>query len=123
MALKFDILEDDKWFTNADFTVKFQILQADEVTPQNISGWNLSWIVKRRTTDADALALFPAKTVGSGITITNGLTGLCEAFVADTDTLNARAGVYAHELKRNDPGLETPLCPGIAVLRASAHRS
>jgi hypothetical protein len=123
MPLKFDILEDDKWFTNADFTVKFQIRQADEVTPQNITGWALSWIVKRRAADPDAMALFPAKVTGSGITITNGAAGLCEAFVADTDTLAARAGVYAHELRRTDPGLETPLCPGMAVLRPSAHRS
>lgn len=121
MADKVDIVETDRFFTNADFLVKFAIKKADG-TAQPITNWNLSWVMKVRKTDPDASAAI-AKTTAAGITITDDVNGLCYAAIADTDTVGLRARVYVHELKRTDPGFETPLCDGKVVLRASAHQS
>ena len=123
MALKFDITEADRFFTNADKTFTFAIKQADETTAQNITGWALSWMLKRRDTDADASALIVKTTGGGGITITDGPNGVCEFTVTDENTAAVRAGFYVHELKRTDAGAETPLCEGTVVLRQSKHIS
>lgn len=121
MALKFDITEADRFFTNADKVIKFKIYQADGVTPQNITGWAMSWLLKRRLTDADSAALV-TKTTGAGtITLTTPLTGDCELTVTDENTATVASGFYVHELKRTDAGAETPLCEGKARLRQSLH--
>lgn len=121
MALKFDIEGADRLFTNSDKLIQFQVKQSDETTAQNISGWALSWMLKRRLRDADDDALI-VKTTGDGdITITSGAGGLCQLTVTDEDTTSIKAGLYYHELKRTDVGAETPLCSGIVVLRQSGH--
>ena len=120
MALKFDITEADRFFTNADKVFTFAIKQADQTTAQNITGWALSWMLKRRATDVDASALI-VKTTAAGITITDGPNGICTFTVTDENTAAVRAGFYVHELKRTDTGAETPLCEGTVVLRQSAH--
>lgn len=122
MPLKFNITEADRFFTNADKLVTFAIKQADEVTAQNITGWALSWMMKRRATDADASALI-TKVTPAGITITDGPNGLCQFTVTDENTAAVAAGLYVHELKRTDAGSETPLCEGTVVLRQSKHIS
>ena len=121
--MKFDILESDRFFTNADKELTFAIKQADGVTPQNITGWALSWMLKRRKTDADASALVTKTTGGGTITITDGPNGVCTLTVTDENTAAVRAGLYVHELKRTDVGAETPLTEGTVVLRQSAHIS
>lgn len=123
MALKFNIEEADRFYTNADKLIKFAVKQVDEVTAQNISGWALSWMLKRRATDADASAKV-TKTTGAGnVVITDGPNGLCQVQVSDEDTAAVVAGFYVHELKRTDVGAETPLCDGTVVLRQSKHIS
>lgn len=122
MATKFDIRESDRWFTNTDYDINFTVLQSDESTAQDISGWSLSWLLKKRASDLDANALI-TKTGGSGITITDGANGLCTVDIDDDDTDGMSPGVYVHELKRTDAGLETVLCSGVAVLKRSAHVS
>lgn len=122
MALKFDIEESDRFFTNADKLLTFQVKQSDGITAQAITGWALSWVMKRRFTDADASALI-TKTTPGGITITDGPNGECRLTVTDEDTALIRAGFYVHELKRTDAGAETPLCAGTVILRQSGHIS
>lgn len=123
MALKFNIDESDRFFTNADKIIVFQVKQVDEVTAQAIGGWALSWMLKRRATDADASALI-TKTTGAGtVTITDGPNGVCQIAVTDENTAAITAGFYVHELKRTDVGSETPLCEGTVVLRQSKHIS
>lgn len=123
MATKVDIRESDRWFTNTDFDIKFAVKQADETTAQAITGWALSWMLKRRKVDADASALIAKTLAGGGISITDGTNGLCTVDIADDDTVSLRGGAYYHELKRTDAGLETVLCSGSAILLDSAHRS
>lgn len=122
MALKTDIEESDRFFTNADKIITFQVKQSDGTTAQNITGWALSWVLKARPTDADASAKV-TKTTPSGISITDGANGICQVVVTDENTANVKAGFYFHELKRTDAGSETPLCEGTVVLRQSRHIS
>jgi hypothetical protein len=123
MAVKVDILEADHWYTNADYVLNCYVKQADGVTAQNVAGWTFSWVLKKRQTDPDASAIL-AKTSAAGITIIDAPTGHVRVAIADDDTDGSvKSGVYVHELKRTDPGFETPLIKGIAILQRSAHLS
>jgi hypothetical protein len=132
MAIDQSIAEEDDWFTGEDKTFPATIYQSDYAvnpltgvvtgTPQDISGWTLSWLLKRKATDADADALL-TKTTGSGIVLTTPASGLCTITVADTETNSFAPGTYHHELKRMDAGFETVLIRGRAVLRGSVHRA
>lgn len=121
MPLDMNITAEDRFFTNSDKVLSFAVKQSDGESVQDISGWSLSWVLKKYRTTPDASALV-SKT-GSDITITNGPLGLCELTVEDEDTADIPAGLYVHELKRIDAGAETPLCEGTAVLLQSAHVS
>lgn len=120
MPLKMDILESDRFFTNADYQINCRIYQDDETTAQDITGWSFSWFLKKRTRDDDANAVI-AKTTGSGVSIIDAVTGYVRVTISDDDTDGLRAGTYVHELKRTGAGVETPLVNGLAVLRQSAH--
>ena len=128
MATKFDIRQDDRWFKNTDYTIKFKAWEKDGKTPRDVTGYTLSWMLKRRLSDLDSAAIL-TKTTSGGITITGTFdsnpvlnTQLIEVLIADTDTVNVKPGVYAHELKRT-PGIKTVLCFGSAVLLGSVHVS
>jgi hypothetical protein len=122
MAIQQNITYAAEWFTGEDKALQFSLLQADDVTPQDITGWALSWMVKRRTADADASALV-TKTTSSGITLTSASSGICSVSVSDTDIASIVAGtLYHHELKRTDDGFETVLSYGLFVLRSAVHR-
>jgi hypothetical protein len=123
MPLKMDIVQDDRFFMNSDYEIDCYIKQADQTTAQDVSGWSLSWMLKKRESDADASAVITKTTAGGGITIENGPLGYVRVLIADTDTqaVGIRAGVYMHELKRTDAGLEAPVIKGMAVLRPSLH--
>jgi hypothetical protein len=109
------------YFTGEDKTLPFTIYQSDESTPQDITGWSLSWMVKRRKTDADADAIV-TKTVSAGIALTTPLSGVCTVTVTDTDIADIRGGVlYYHELKRTDAGFETVLSYGTLTLAHAVH--
>lgn len=101
MAAKRDITADDDFYTNADFPFEIQVLD-ENGAPVNISGWSISWLMKKRADQTDAEAVI-AKTTASGITITDGPNGICLVVVlaADTDS-TFKAGYYVHEAKRTD---------------------
>lgn len=121
MAIERNITSDDDFFLGEDKTLSFTVYQSDGSTAQNITGWALSWMLKKDARDADADAKV-TKTTGSGITITSGAAGTLTVTIDDTDTASLAAGVYQHELKRTDDGFETVLTFGTCVLRQSVHR-
>jgi len=122
MAIRDDIDADDDFFTGEDKTITATIYQADGTTPQNITGWSLSYLWKRAKTDADAEAVL-VKTTTAGITLTTPVSGECTITIADTDTDGLVARQYWHELKRTDAGSETVLTTGTVELQQAAHRA
>lgn len=135
MSIEQNLTSEDNFFIGCDYTIRCEILQADEATPQNITGWALSWLVKKRKSDADADAVV-TKTTASGITISgvynaDRATNTQRAVIAlaDTDTSAAGSpaaalerGYYRHELKRTDDGSETVLLEGSLYLKQAVHR-
>jgi hypothetical protein len=128
MPLKTDITAADRFFTNADIVFRFAIYEADGITPKDVTGYALAWLLKARLADADLDALVSKET--PAITITGTFNADPEVntqrvlvSVSDEDTADVPAGFYFHELKRTDAGAETPLCSGRAVLQQSAFLS
>lgn len=122
MPLKVDIVEADRFYTNADYEINCYVKQSDETTAQDVSGWAFSWMMKKRESDADADAVVEKTTAGGGISIEDGPDGHVRVLIEDDDTQGVRAGVYVHELKRIDAGLEAPVIKGMVVLLASLHK-
>lgn len=119
----------DSAFIGTDFQRVFTILNEAEDQAIDISGWSLSWMLKKKLSLADSAATV-TKTNGSGITISGTYnvsttlnTQRATVTVADTDTDSATAGVYYYELKRMDAGVETVLSYGEFELVRGVHRS
>ena len=125
MAIRADIPPSEEWFTGEDRVLEFTIYQRDGVTVQDISGWELSWFLKRSKKDADADAVLTKTNSGSpaDITIVDGPNGRVDVLVAAADTLALVARVYRHELKRMDTGEKTIESYGDATLQQALHRS
>jgi hypothetical protein len=126
MAENSPITADAEWFIGADHQMVFgPVLDGDNV-PVDITGWSLSWMLKRRLNDLDALALLtktPAIT-GSYNVVAASNTQRAVVTIADTDTDAFVARVdYRHELKRMDAGSEQVLAYGTAVLKRGVHRT
>jgi len=128
VAKQQDILGDDAYLQGTDFTYPCEILNGAETAAIDISGWALSWLVKRYKADADNAALI-TKTTSSGIAIAGSYnsdpdvnTQLATITVEDTDTTALSPGIYYHELKRTTAGSETILIYGRFELRDTVHR-
>lgn len=116
-----DILADDDFYTNTDYPFEVEAVD-DAGVAVPITGWSLSWMLKKRSTDADASAIITKTTAAGGITITDGPNGICQVNVAAADTDGTvKPGSYVHELKRIDAGNERVIVNGLAVLKRSAH--
>lgn len=122
MAIEQHVTADDQWFLGEDKSLVITVYQSDGTTPQDITGWALSWRLKRKLSDADASALL-TKTTSSGIALTTAASGVCTVTIADTDTDDIAPDTYQHELKRTDAGQETVLLYGDCTLKRGVHRS
>jgi hypothetical protein len=94
-----------------------------------MTGWSLSWMLKRSPYHADSEALL-TKTTPTGIVITGTFHATpaqnqqrATVTIADTDTENLPAGAWPYELKRTDPGAETILAYGLVELVRSVHHA
>ena len=130
MAIHRDITRNDNVFTGEDKPFVFTIYEADDVTPIDINGWSLSWMLKRNQLDVDANALITKSTALGSILITgtwnvNPATNSQRASLTLTDnelaTISSRI-TYYHELKRVDANQETVLTWGTFSLRQAVHR-
>jgi hypothetical protein len=100
-----------------------------KVVVREITGWAMSFMVKRKATDAD-LAAVVTKTTGAGIVISGSFnsdpdsnTQEATVTIADTDTDSLYAGVYHWELKRTDAGSEARVAYGTISLNQTVHRT
>jgi hypothetical protein len=139
MALEQNVLAPTyKVFLGEDKVIKFQIfvdgttqaqVDAGTATPLDVTGYGLTWIV-RKTDKADTASITKA-TGGLGITITgtwNASQGTSTQRIVitlvDTDTSDTaiwKPNIYRHSLKRTDDGSETILAFGdFEFLQATA---
>jgi hypothetical protein len=121
MAIERNITADDDFFLGEDKVLTDTIYQSDGTTVQNVTGWAISFMVKKHATDADASAKI-TKTTGAGIVLTTPLSGLITITLTDTDTASLPADSYPYEVKRTDDGSETVLTFGRLTLRQAVHR-
>jgi hypothetical protein len=119
MANEVHIEDSDHWFVGEDKILEFTVYQSDGITPQNITGWTLEWVLRKA---ASAIAATLSKTTAAGITITNALAGICQVAITDDDTVALAPGTYFHTLRRTDSGSETVLAFGTCVLKHAATR-
>ena len=113
MSVEVNITQSDNWFIDEDKVIEFTVLQSDDLTPEDITTWALEYVL----CDSAEVAQF-TKTVGSGITITDGPNGVLEVAVADSDTASLTAGKFSHRLRRTDLGLEAVLAHGAVLLQS-----
>lgn len=120
---------DAELFIGVDHQYPFTILNEAETAAIDITGWTLSWMVKRRLSHDDADAVI-TKTTVAGISIAGTYdadpdtnTQKATVTVEDGDTDGLSAGEYFYELKRTDSGFETILAYGGLTLVRSVHRS
>jgi hypothetical protein len=124
MADEQNVTADDDFFIGEDKTFPITVYTTTAHTlAQDVSGWALSWILKRKETDADVDALLTKTTAGGGIALTTPGSGLVTVTVLDTDTDSFQPGAYHHELKRTDAGFETVLTFGRVSLKRGIHRT
>ena len=120
--------EERRIFIGVDKGYAYQALDAADLTAAiNVSGWALSWKLKRKPEDGDGKALI-TKTTSSGITVSGSYNAVAAqstqratVTLEDTDTDNLPPGVYAYELKRTDAGFETVLAFGPITLIRGVH--
>ena len=115
-------------FLGTDHQFILHVKNEAETASVDITGWALSYMIKRHKSDADGAALV-TKTTAAGITIagtfnSNPAVNLQRATVtlADTDTATLADGVAYHEWKRTDDGFETILAYGQQTLVQGVHR-
>jgi len=113
-----------------DFSYPFHVKNEALDTSINITGYALSWMLKRSIHDADLSASVTKTTAGGGVVISGTFnatpasnTQRATVTIADTDTDALAPGVYYWELKRTDAGLETPIAYGKVPLVRRPHRS
>ena len=118
-----------EYFIGTDHDFEFVILNDAGTQAINISGWPLSFMVKRSLGHLDAAAKV-TKATGSGITITGTYdadpalnTQKATVSIADTDTDALPAGEYFYELKRTAVSAEAVLAYGTFTMLRSVHRS
>lgn len=113
------------WFIGEDKTLPFEIYTSDEATIQDVSGWAMTWVL-RRIGESNAIVITKT-TGGSTITITGVFNAVpttntqrTNVLILDTDTDNLQPGTYEHALKRTTSGSETILSYGTVELKKAA---
>lgn len=114
-----------------DFSYPYHIYTSSaQTTSLDITGFALSWMLKRKLTDADAAASLTKTTANGGIAIAGAFNATpgsnlqrATVTVLDTNTDSLAPGIYHWELKRTDAGLETRLAYGRVELVRGVHRS
>lgn len=91
----------NEMFAGDDATITFTVIGTD------ITGWAISFVAGSVT-----------KTVGSGVTITDGASGVCTVDLLAADTTTIGAGDTSFKLRRTDSGDVTVLAHGTLRLTA-----
>jgi hypothetical protein len=118
----------DEFFVGTDHEFPVTVLNRAQTEAVDITGYALSYIIKKQRFAADALVT--KTTAGGGIVISGTFnsdplvnTQVATVVIQDTDTDGLPAGPDWYELKRADAGFEGVIVQGTLPLEASLHRS
>ena len=100
-------------FVGEDKIYQDQILQADGVTPQDITNWQITFTMHAY---GDPATVFFTKTVGSGISVPQPNNGICQITVAQADTINLNPGQYSYSIIRTNPNADAVPTYGLFTL-------
>lgn len=106
------ITEEDEWFVGTKALFEFVIVGAGDMT-----GWALEFVVKYAAAEDRKLL---SKTVGDGITITDGPNRTFRVTVEAEDTVGWKGATYDYAVWRTDPGQEQVVLFGPALLQRAA---
>lgn len=119
----------DELWLGTDLTRTFHIKDEAETTAINISGFALSYMVKRYQSDVDADAILTKTTTAGAIVIAGTFNATpasnsqrATLTLTDTDTASLYPGLYYWELKRTDDGFETVFAYGQMTFLQGVHR-
>jgi len=102
-------------FTGNDKFLQVTLKDVNEVAI-NITGWSIEFALRLQKDDVTLIS----KTVGSGISIDDGLNGIFTVSIDDTDTDALAEGSYWYEIKTtNLSGVETTVLNGKAKMYQS----
>ena len=118
MSVETNIASSDNWFIGEDKVFQHSVTDSAGAV-QVITGWALEWVLRSNYGHSTALL---TKTVGSGITISNGAGGILQVAISDDDTLSMAPDTYCYTLRRTDATFEVILAFGSAVLKQPATR-
>lgn len=118
MAVETNITK-GQWFIGSDLVLRFNIKQEDLITPQDMTGWTLSFVLREKTQDG---TIKISKTTSSGIALANGsgTNDRANVTIQRADTLALREGIYWYALWRSDDPNDTVLAYGSAYLTKAA---
>lgn len=123
MAAVQNIAEADGFYVGEDKVLVFDITDSSG-SPQTMTGWTLSWSL-RRTQGASGTAISTLTTTAGDITIgdADGTDDRATVTVGSAETSGLAPGVYAYSLARTDSGSWQVLAAGSCVLLASTERA
>ena len=112
-----------------DFQYPLHVQNGAETASIDITGWTISWMLKKNKSDADAAAIITKTTATSALAIAGTFNAMSATntqratlTLTDTDTASLNPGLYRYEFKRTDDGFETPLAEGLFELKHGVHR-
>jgi hypothetical protein len=101
-------------YVGTDNQIVVQVFQQDDLTPQNITGWSISFFIINPSTGA----VLVTKSVGAGIVLTTPANGILTITLNANDTLTLLPRNYNFFIQRTDSGYSTILTTGLISLLA-----
>jgi hypothetical protein len=96
------------FFRGEDITLTFTMQP-----PRDITGWSITF--KLATTLGGTVQF--AKSVGSGVTLTDAGRGVFQVSIASADTASLAVGRYVWDVRRTDAGNKATLADGYLTLK------
>lgn len=110
MSTRNDITVNQGYFRAEDKAIVFTILQDDGTTPENITGWTLTFRVAATLGGAAIIVKTPV--------LTTPLAGVCTVTLASADTSALTADTfYYYDLRRTDSGSRAELSYGTMLVQ------
>ena len=100
-------------YIDTDKSFRVTVRNLDGVTPTNIASWTATFTVHAY---GDPNVVYITKTVGSGITISNGPAGEMTIVVDDDDVDDMPLSGYEYRLERTNAGSEFVIGRGMYTL-------